>query len=305
MAKLAILGHATRGKEVIGLLKMLGGKNDNHCCGGFLNSIYFINNYGYIESCDRMQHLDYLQFTLEEFFELYPFKVGDEVLINDDENDVYTVKSMEWQKFFDRVIYRIEALDGRKHHIDTWFAHEMVLFNPKKEESMEEKLMPRIDLTRYCKDKYILDLGDYEIKEENDVTYMIHKKPQYPKTYAECCKVLNIPFNGDIIYGGNWTHGEEYLDKHLDIIRNFQKLKICRDAYWKIVGEQMGLCEPWEPQFENSNIPHYCIFINHTGKVYKDCFYGNRCLLVFPTAEMRDAFYENFKDLIEQCKDFL
>jgi hypothetical protein len=28
-------------------------------------------------------------------------------------------------------------------------------------------------------------------------------------------------------------------------------------------------------------------------------------ILVFPTAEMRDAFYENFKDLIESCKELL
>lgn len=35
MARLAIRGHETRGKEVIELLEMLGGKNDNHCCGAF------------------------------------------------------------------------------------------------------------------------------------------------------------------------------------------------------------------------------------------------------------------------------
>ena len=30
-----------------------------------------------------------------------------------------------------------------------------------------------------------------------------------------------------------------------------------------------------------------------------------RCILAFPTAEMRDAFYENFKELIELCKELL
>lgn len=303
MAKLAILGHATRGKEVIEILEMLGGKNDNHCCGGFLNSIYFINNYRYIESCDRMQHLDYLQLTLEEFLEKFPYKIGDKVLINDDEDDVYTVKSMEWSEDFNQVAYRIEALDGTMHN-NTWFAYEIMFFNPKKEESMEEKLMPRIDLTRYCKDKYILDLGDYEIKEENDVTYMIHKKPQYPKTYAECCKVLNIPFNGDIIYAGNWTHGGEYLDKHLDIIRNFQKLKICRDAYWKIAGEQMGLGKPWKPNWKKPDERKYCI-TNTEGNIAKWVQKTTSKILAFPIEEMRDAFYEYFKDLIESCKEFL
>ena len=28
-------------------------------------------------------------------------------------------------------------------------------------------------------------------------------------------------------------------------------------------------------------------------------------ILTFPTEEMRDTFYENFKELIEQCKELL
>lgn len=31
----------------------------------------------------------------------------------------------------------------------------------------------------------------------------------------------------------------------------------------------------------------------------------DRCILSFPTEEMRNIFYENFKDLIEECKEFL
>mgnify|MGYP003478153365 CR=1 FL=1 len=159
MAKLAILGHATRGKEVIKLLEMLGGKNDNHCCGGVLNSIYFINNYGYIESCDRIQHLDYSQLTLEEFFDLHPFKVGDEVLINDDENDVYTIKSMEWNEVFNRVTYRIETVDGIMHD-HNWCAHEMLLFNRKKEEDMEEDMEEnKSPKTQEEVNKYLLEIG--------------------------------------------------------------------------------------------------------------------------------------------------
>ena len=32
---------------------------------------------------------------------------------------------------------------------------------------MDEKLIPKIDFSEYSKDKYLLDLGNYEIKEEN------------------------------------------------------------------------------------------------------------------------------------------
>ena len=37
----------------------------------------------------------------------------------------------------------------------------------------------------------------------------------------------------------------------------------------------------------------------------KGKWYTDNKILAFPTEEMRDAFYENFKDLIEQCKELL
>ena len=42
-------------------------------------------------------------------------------------------------------------------------------------------------------------------------------------------------------------------------------------------------------------------------KVVKDfCGVGDvNTILTFPTEEMRDAFFENFKDLIEKCKELL
>jgi hypothetical protein len=32
---------------------------------------------------------------------------------------------------------------------------------------------------------------------------------------------------------------------------------------------------------------------------------GTSCILAFPTVEMRDTFYENFKELIDECKELL
>ena len=89
------------------------------------------------------------------------------------------------------------------------------------------------------------------------------------------------------------------------LIINFTKLRICRDAYWKIAGEQMGLGKSWE--FENPSRRYVFTIENFGGKIQKNAVTArmlNR-ILVFPTEEIRDAFYENFKDLIEQCKEFL
>ena len=90
------------------------------------------------------------------------------------------------------------------------------------------------------------------------------KKPKYPKSYKECCEVLGL----------DTMENDASGYKHELIIR-FQELLIARDAYWKIAGEEMGLGKPWEHDFANT-------------------------LLVFPTEEMRHAFYENFKELIEE-----
>jgi hypothetical protein len=120
------------------------------------------------------------------------------------------------------------------------------------------------------------------------------KKKEYPKTYEECCKVMNYCCNP---VATKTTHKEE-------LIRKFQFLLLYRDAYWKIAGEEMGLGKPWEPNWETLD-KKYDIY-NYRGVISHDDFtVVDRCVLVFPTEEMRDAFYKNFKDLIEECKELL
>lgn len=103
MTKLAIKGHPTRGKEVIEILEMFGGKNTNYCNGQFINSIYFINKYGYIESTsNNIQKLNYNIYSLEEFQEKYPYKVGD-LIEHKSIKHIDRIKSMKYTK--DIVIY--------------------------------------------------------------------------------------------------------------------------------------------------------------------------------------------------------
>jgi hypothetical protein len=123
-------------------------------------------------------------------------------------------------------------------------------------------------------------------------------KPKYPTTYEECEKILGL--EGSIIEG---CLGYEY--KRLN---TFQKLLMCRDAYWKIAGEEMCLDRPWKADFTQGSGIKYIILFANGGVIWnrQECetVTGSR-VLAFPTAEMRDAFYENFKDLIEQCKELL
>lgn len=137
----------------------------------------------------------------------------------------------------------------------------------------------------------------------------------YPKTYRECCEVLF----GDESYSEftlipakictSYQRGDFITELPFEItpyetgVRTFYMLLICRDAYWKIAGEEMGLGKPWKPNWSD--------FQDKYGISYYKCaltlnvYVSSNKILVFPTEEMRDAFYENFKDLIEDCKELL
>lgn len=129
-------------------------------------------------------------------------------------------------------------------------------------------------------------------------------KSKYPTSYEECCKMLGISYRVQLSY----TYPEVecsniYLTKEKHLLDAFMKLRICRNAYWKIAGEEMGLGKSWKPEW-NWCESKFCI-----GTIYDEIekFHAGsqNCMLAFPTEEMRDAFYENFKELIEECKELL
>ena len=65
----------------------------------------------------------------------------------------------------------------------------------------------------------------------------------------------------------------------------------------------MGLGKPWKPDWEFDDTK-YVLYFNK-GEIVKDMMKHTSYILAFPTEEMRDAFYENFKDLIEEYKELL
>lgn len=88
-------------------------------------------------------------------------------------------------------------------------------------------------------------------------------------------------------------------------MRKFQELINARNAYWKIAGEEMGLGKSWKPDWLNDDVVKH--IISHDGKTYGTRGGPNyiNYILAFPTEEMRDMFYKNFKKDIEECKEFL
>lgn len=160
---------------------------------------------------------------------------------------------------------------------------------------MEEKKINQMSLENYDFDEVEIVLGDrFELKIKDGKYYAVRKKLTYPKTYMECCEVI----------GGMSFIGFTGLDdEEENLYGNFIVLKRCRDAYWKIAGEQMGLGKPWKPVWDESED----LYTIHTfnGEIRLSGTAHRNAILVFPTEEIQNTFYDNFRKLIEQCKELL
>lgn len=156
-------------------------------------------------------------------------------------------------------------------------------------------------------DKLEITLKDgYIFKDENgnviNATKIVLKKKEkeYPKTYEECCKVLG--------YDDRETYCICHTGANERLFERLYRLKVCRDAYWKIAGEEMGFGKPWSPDYDSGVNKYGIICMN--GVIQKSNPTTNwerhlNKILDFPTEEMRDAFYENFDPDIEFCKELL
>lgn len=162
------------------------------------------------------------------------------------------------------------------------------------EEESKPKYEDEVNGEYYSTPKYLVRPSGYQFVDENgnviNATKIVlkKKKREFPKTYAECSLI-------------NGCEGRISLK----IIGEFTRLINARNAYWKIAGEEMGLEKSWEPDWCDYTTKYCIIYSPQHGGICKRQYDGIKHLLAFPTAEMRDAFYENFKDLIERCKELL
>lgn len=292
MAQLAIQGHSTLGKEVITLLEMLGGINPYNCNGlGTLCAYYIIDGNIQVTTIeDLFKSNEYILYNLEGILAKFPYKIGNFARLSRS-NIAVIIKAMKWEN--DEIVYKLSCDDSSWWSVDN--------LKPYKEKIMEDNSINYCQvgkITAVCfqdtnyEDKVELQLGNnYEIKEENGKYYAVKKQFKYPKTYEECKSILGI------------TTSMARPDYNGDLIVAIQKLLIYRNAYWKIAGEQMGLNEPWKPDWKDGSDKYFICYLKDELWMsnIRDC---NR-VLVFPTKEMRDAFYENFKELIETCKELL
>ena len=351
MAQLMIKGHSSRGKDVIKILEMLGGKYIPYFNGTVADLVYYIRSEGWIDNMHEVSSADYIVFTLEEFLEKFPFKVGDKVIVKG-YKQVFEILSMRWCSERNDVLHSVS---------NGWFYTEEL--QPYKEETIEDKgnisdgyhtfnelyeyrLLYNASMFNELAKQGLYDVhksklhsdgtipfsdenwfivqaelptgqisNHYEMKDwdlfnipekekanpydghtPQDVAKRLREfltpKPQYPKTYEECCEIKHSDPNF-------------YIDTHLysNQLETLYRLLICRDAYWKIAGEQMGLGEPWKPDWNHDTVKYVIFPYQYLYSIDKENY--RNTILAFPTKQMRDIFYKNFKYLIEQCKDFL
>lgn len=297
--RLAIKGHPTRGKEVIQLLEMLGGKNPYNYRGNY-TKYYLISHDNSIYLLDYLPK-DVVAYTLEKFEELYPYKVGDKVIVRgykeqgEDEitsmiitydNDVkYKTKNHRDTHYFTADSFKTENRNDMKKINKAIFegnAQSCDIMNNIIKKDMKQI---KIDIPK--------GYEFFGISDDNEIV-LTKKQLQFPKTFIE---VLNF-----------WHPDRQLEDDYQrcykkDLIEKFQDLLYARAAYWKIAGEEMELGKSWEPDWEL--VTDKFTISNKCNKIYLNNTASYAEVLSFPTAEMRDAFYENFKELIEQCKELL
>lgn len=314
MAKLAIRGSFERSKEVINILEMVGGINHKEYEGCSTDAIYYIDDNGYISFFfnEVFQVEEYCMYTINSFLKKFPYTVGDKV-INKNDECVGVIDKVEWSKEESEIIYSVVFGNG----IDFGWYKAQGLKPYKEEEKMEEKMEQKA-INHVCntevisfdiaqKDEYELDLCDnFEVVLREGKYYVTRIKPRYPKTYEDCCKVLGIRSDAHLVYADGKNVEDSYLSAQECVLNNFLKLKICRDVYWKIAGIELGLGKPWEPDYLNPTKEiRYFIFCTGITIEKGHGMFPTNTFLIFPTEEMQDVFYENFKDLIESCKEFL
>lgn len=318
--KLGIKGHETRGDEIIKILEMLGGKNHHEMSGGIYDKyFYYIDDeykdisYSYIGPYEIK---GYEIFSLEDFLEKFPYKVGDKVnvWVNYDhfsgpraELEEAEIKSMRWNSARCQIAYKMKDIN-REFYIEDIKGK----IDDKTTKDMEEKKINQMSLANCDLDEVEIVLGDrFKLKIIDGKYYAVRKKPTYPKTYEECWKVFDLKHNLSLWWNAYDAHFGivSKLPKELlgikENIESLSKLLVCRNVYWKLYGEEIGLDGSWEPDWNDNNQPKFGIYNVQNDIRTINLRVLKNLILVFPTEEMRDAFYGNFKDLIEICKELL
>ena len=333
MGKLYIKGHIQK-NDIISFFEMIyPDSNKIGLRGEGCRNAYYINEKGYLDYRWISEHEEAGEvYTIESLVAKYPYRKGDKVFHNWGVRGCFEseITGAYWDEELNKLRYYIRhegetityAVDVERlslYHSPAACGDSVQCELPKQDQPAEDSeevaainmndaqgsivasgeigvacFILEADMKKnhvisfeHCQaDKTEIILGDnFELKTEEDGRiFVVRKENVWPDTYDECRDILG--FEKAFVEGGyKW-----------ESIKALAKLLVCRDAYWKIANE-------WKPEkMYGSLIP--CI-VKLEGKIVCDSIVTTPGFLMFPTEEMRDVFYENFKDLIEMCQELM
>lgn len=188
MAKLVIKGHASRGEEVIKILEMLGGENKEGHNGNNPNVAYYISHNNNTILCDCISNIypniyKCIDYTLEEFLEKFPYKIGDKVKcwING-YCSINNIKDIQWDSIANEIKYKIQ---------DYWYS--TMNLQPYKEETMENKPDLLQQLKEYFENtpRDVIEKEWYEYNKYNEIGPSVNEYLEY----VNSIKQSNIRYN--------------------------------------------------------------------------------------------------------------
>lgn len=240
---------------------------------------------GFMEECKNVSYLEkekFFQKLLCTYLTEYPI-----------EKEYLTDSS--YYEISDRIAYKLGfEIDDNNGYPDIVYEIREYIWGNIVEEEVSYEANNYLKVQKPTEDGLEIVANDkFKIKEKDGHFYLVEKQIKYPKTYKECCDVLGLN-----------TMTNDAQGYEADLIIRFQELLIARDAYWKVAGEQMGLDVPWKPNLQDAKQTKY-VLSNVEGNIVTEGYVKYNAILAFPTGEIRDKFYENFKDLIESCKELI
>ena len=283
--KIAIKGHASRGKEVIQILESLGGKNTFDYKGDGIRTAYFIGMdysiYGFYACSPKV---GFKVYTLEEFEKEFPFKVGDRV-----RHISSTCIIKEYGFMNNKPVYVVKSTE-----LGILATIPIELLKPYKE--MEER---NITLTLDKAKEWYKKGG--ELKEialqafgEKELNPLPRSWEEFATNYARMGyyissdgKPLMCASSGKLS-SPHVCPSKKSAEAHLAMIQ----LEQLRNCWWN----------GWKPEWDSS-CKHVIRRDHNEICVINACHISS--FLVFPTYEMAKEFLECFKDLIEKAGDLI
>lgn len=288
--KIAIQGHPFRGKEVIQILESLGGINDGLHEGNNPDCYYELHDN--IIWCVSTKGINYKYYTLEEFEQEFPFKIGDEVIVLDYNNKIGTIVTIKHCGPILAYFIKLETGNGVYRTSKS--------LKPYKEMKEERNITLTLDKAKewYNKGGELKEIA-LQAFTEKELTEI-----GLPKTWEEFC--MNYPKRSGEAYINQASHISQYDSKQvrqINIDKNICPSRKSAEAHLAMIQlEQLRDCwrNGWKPKMHE---PAYAIKFSVSGlNIYN---FVSREFLSFPTREMAEEFLKCFRDLIEKAGDLI